>query len=67
MMSEKCYTIDEWGKLLGFTVLDPDGFDRTDRNLNNRLFTKKEFLQNCGRSTISDVRRYRECLKEIIS
>jgi len=57
-------TIHEWEDELGFWVLDPDGFDRTDKDLFKRKFTKEEFLNNCAISTLEDVGKYFEVLKE---
>jgi hypothetical protein len=47
---EETKTLDEWAKLDGITILDPDGFDRTDHHLWERQFTKAEYdkgLCNC--------------------
>lgn len=45
-------TIHEWEWITGITVLDPDGFDRKDPNLYERLFTHQEFKEGLIRSTI---------------
>ena len=36
-------TLNEWADLENIEILDPDGFDRTDAQLFERLFTKEEF------------------------
>jgi hypothetical protein len=36
-------TLKEWADLENIEILDPDGFDRTDAQLFERLFTKEEF------------------------
>lgn len=46
-------TIKEWEKEFGVTILDPNGFDRTDLDLHKKLFTKDEFHKGMIRSTIS--------------
>lgn len=46
------HTIKEWSNLTGIVVLDPDGFDRTDPKLNEKLFTKEEFINGIHKSTI---------------
>ncbi len=46
-------TIEEWSKITSITVIDPDGFDRTDKDLNLRLLTKKQFILGAMGSTIS--------------
>ena len=45
-------TIAEWEKIFNLKILDHDGFDRTDRYLMEREFTKEEFEQGMMRSTI---------------
>lgn len=36
-------TIKQWEKEYNITVLDPDGFDRSDPHLMERLFTREEW------------------------
>ncbi len=36
-------TINEWEKEFNVKILDPDGFDRMDKKLYERLFTKEQF------------------------
>lgn len=53
-------TSSEWVELTGITVLDPDGWDRT--NITESWLepiTIDEFKSRAGRSTV-DLRRYRE-------
>ena len=45
-------TIKQWGDITGTIVLDPDGFDRKDPRLMERLFTYQEFQHGCMESTI---------------
>jgi hypothetical protein len=52
-------TIEEWSKEYGIKVLDPDGFDRSDPNLMNEKFTKKEFEEGLWTSTIM----WKNCLR----
>lgn len=52
-------TIKEWEKEFNVTILDPDGFDRSDPNLKERLFYREEFLAGMARSTVAA-----HCLKE---
>jgi hypothetical protein len=47
------YTIREWEKIKGVKILDPDGFDRKDPNLMERLFTEQEFNEGMMLSTVS--------------
>jgi hypothetical protein len=51
-MAEK-KTIDEWAAEMGIRVLDPDGFDRTDKNLRKKKFTRAEFTKGLWTSTIA--------------
>lgn len=44
-------TIAEWGAITGRVVLDPDGFNRWDGRLMERLFTREEFEHGCLNST----------------
>lgn len=44
-------TIHEWEKELHVKIKDPDGFDRADRYLHEKLFTRDEFLAGMMRST----------------
>lgn len=50
--NKKVRTIEEWSKEFNVTILDPDGFDRTDRHLYDRHFTKDEFERGLCLSTI---------------
>lgn len=52
MKIEIKHTIREWSEITGVTVLDPDGFDRSDPLLWERVFTLKEFEQGLMQSTI---------------
>jgi len=46
-------TIEEWSQEPGMpVVIDPDGFDRQDPRLWDRLFSEGEFLDGALRSTI---------------
>ena len=36
-------TLKQWADMDGIKILDPDGFDRTDPLLWERLFTRGEF------------------------
>ena len=43
-------TIEQWSDIKGIRIIDPDGFDRTDPKLYEKLFTEEEFekgLLNC--------------------
>ena len=51
--AEEKKTIPEWQKETGCIIMDPDGFDRTDSHLYERLMTKKEFIRGLFGSTIS--------------
>lgn len=46
-------TIKEWSEITGVIILDPDGFDRSDPRLSERLFTFQEFEKGMMESTIS--------------
>ncbi len=48
-------TIDEWSQIYGVKIIDPDGFDRNDPTLNERLFTKIEFEKGLIVSTMEVV------------
>ena len=48
----KKMTIGEWEKIFNVKILDPDGFDRTDRYLREREFTREEFEQGMILSSI---------------
>lgn len=57
-MEEERKTIAQWGKETGMIVIDPDGFDRTDMQLFERLFTKAEFTEGAIMSScIIDIRK----------
>lgn len=45
-------TINGWEEIFKITILDPDGFDRTDPKLYERLFTRDEFLEGASGSTM---------------
>lgn len=49
---EEKHTIKDWGTITGIIVMDPDGFDRTDPELNTRLFTRAEYIKGTARSTL---------------
>jgi len=49
-------TIPEWEKEFKVKIYDPDGFDRKDRDLYKRLFTREEFERGMMRSTLNDSR-----------
>ena len=52
-------TIEEWSQEPGMpVVLDPDGFDREDPRLVDRLFTEEEFLQGASMSTVMEVSEF---------
>ena len=36
-------TINEWASIDGIIIVDPDGFDRSDLDLFNRLYTRSEY------------------------
>jgi hypothetical protein len=40
----KAKTIERWSKIKKVTILDPDGFDRTDPNLFTNKYTEEEFF-----------------------
>lgn len=40
---EELHTLDEWAAMDGITILDPDGFDRTDPHLWELKFTREEY------------------------
>ena len=42
-MESEFKTINEWEQELNIKILDPDGFDRTDRDLYSKRFTRKDF------------------------
>jgi hypothetical protein len=44
-------TIEEWGELIELQVRDPDGFNRKDPKLMERVFTLKEFVEGLMFST----------------
>lgn len=44
-------TLVEWCQLFDITMLDPDGFDRTDHKIWERKFTLQEFNQGIVRCT----------------
>jgi len=50
-MKEIKKTIAEWSKDFNVKVLDPDGFDRTDRYLHEKVFTRAEFEHGLAKST----------------
>lgn len=47
-------TIPQWGEITGIEVMDPDGFDRTDGHLFERVFTLAEFLKGAMTSTVRE-------------
>lgn len=44
-------TIRRWEEITGYKILDPDGFDRKDQRLYDRLFTYNEWSQGMMLST----------------
>ena len=51
-MKNEVKTLQEWAKLDGIKILDPDGFDRTDMQLMERKFTKEEYQAGIMMCTI---------------
>jgi hypothetical protein len=49
---EETRTIEGWDGEFGYVILDPDGFDRKDPQLYERLFTAEEYKEGSMRSTI---------------
>ncbi len=49
-------TINEWEKEFKVKIYDPDGFDRTDKDLYKQLFTKEEFQKGMMLSSLIDSR-----------
>lgn len=47
----KAKTIEQWSKIKNVTILDPDGFDRTDPNLFTNKYTEEEFFYGMIQST----------------
>lgn len=45
-------TILEWCEIKNITMIDPDGFDRTDKKVFERLFTEEEFNSALWKCTI---------------
>lgn len=45
-------TLDEWDKISGYTILDPDGFDRKDEYLYLRRFSEEEYRAGLQRCTL---------------
>lgn len=45
-------TIEDWSKIDGLVVLDPDGFDRKDPYLYQRAFTREEWDKALATSTV---------------
>jgi hypothetical protein len=58
---EETKTLEEWAKLDGITILDPDGFDRTDLDLWERKFTKAQYDKGICNCTISMDREKMPC------
>lgn len=54
-------TLTEWAKLKGYRIIDPDGFDRSDPDLYDRLFSEKEFDDGLPYCTVEQVIRYVGC------
>lgn len=50
--TEERKTIKGWEAETGIQILDPDGFDRKDPYLYERLFTYEEFVDGAMYSTI---------------
>jgi hypothetical protein len=53
---EEKKNIQEWAKLEGYIILDPDGFDRTRPDVMTKLITKKEFDAGWLRCTIEKIK-----------
>lgn len=49
-------TIKDWEVITGIRVLDPDGFNRKDPQLMERLFTYQEFTHGMIQSTVQSPR-----------
>ena len=45
-------TINEWSDEFDVEIMDPDGFDRTDKYLYERYFTEDEFQKGMVQSTL---------------
>lgn len=54
-MEAGLHTIEEWGRLTGIVVIEPDGFDRSDPKLMTRKFTHAEFIHGTMWSTCRSV------------
>lgn len=50
-MGDELKTIEEWEKEFDIKIYDPDGFDRSDPHLYERLFSKQEFIDRSMYST----------------
>lgn len=48
-------TIGEWAAELGYTVIDPDGFDRTDPEVMKKLISKEEFDKGLPLCTVQKI------------
>ncbi len=59
-MNDERKTLTEWSEEYGFTLLDPDGFDRSDPDLRTRRFTREEWERGWPSCTIRCVRGGRE-------
>lgn len=58
-------TIHEWQQEYDFAIMDPDGFDRKDPKMRERLYTRKEFEQRvCGCTLVSKGNSMYESLKK---
>ena len=64
MNKSKRRTISQWCRAEGIKMLDPDGFDRKDKYLFQRYFTKAEFDKNTWACTIT-VKRHGKASKAI--
>ncbi|MCK9542541.1 MAG: hypothetical protein M0R03_10995 [Novosphingobium sp.] len=60
---EEKKTIGEWEAETGIVILDPDGFDRSDGKLYDRLMTRLEFIKGCVPSTVKGLNILNDIIK----
>ena len=58
MKKEILKNIQEWAKELGYVILDPDGFDRSDPEVMTRLRTREEFDKGFLFCTIDKIKTH---------
>ena len=62
----KMLTPDEWSKLVGIVVLDPDGWDRSSEEDLIKPISLSDFINKAAHSTTNFNELYNDLCKELL-